>query len=187
VVPSRLLENRCGHSRRFGPNLQTQEPVIWNETALSLSSAYVPTLMKCAFYSFSLQRLGGVFEVRIYPSEYSIPNIMAACKETPDAEYAWPSKVIHGIDFTKLEKVVGSIDYASVRKRRAIYSRLYHEASISHQQGRGISFTDMLLLLAHHKLIVDREALVFVSRLCIDNNLLTFLQLEGSCRPDGNQ
>jgi hypothetical protein len=173
AVPSRSLENRCAPSRRFGPNLQTQELVIWNETVLSLSSAYVPDPYEMIVCSFSPQRLGGVFEVRIYPSEYSIPNIMAACKETPDAAYDWPSNVINGIDFTKLEKVVGSIDYASVRKRRAIYSRLYHEASISHQQGRGISFTDMLLLLAHHKLIVDREALVFVPHLCIDCIWLT--------------
>jgi hypothetical protein len=89
---------------------------------------------------------------------------MAACKESTEAEYAWPSKIIDGIDLTKLEKFLGGIDYASVRKRRATYSRLYHEATISDRQGRGISFTDMLLLLAHHKLIVDREALVFVNR-----------------------
>jgi hypothetical protein len=145
-------------------------------------------MIKYEIYSFSLQRLSGVFEVRIYPSEYTIPNIMTACKESSEAEYTWPSKVIDGIDISKLEKIVGGIDYASIRKRRAIYSRLYHEASISHQQGRGISFTDMLLLLAHHKLIVDREALVFVSHLCIDNNSLTsLLQLEGSCCPNRNQ
>lgn len=66
-----------------------------------------------------------------------------------------------GIDIGKLNKVLNEIDYAAIRRRRVIYSRLYHEASISHH-GRGISFTDMLLLLAHHKLIVDREALVYV-------------------------
>ncbi|KAI0069618.1 hypothetical protein K474DRAFT_1063693 [Panus rudis PR-1116 ss-1] len=31
---------------------------------------------------------------------------------------------------------------------------------MTHEPGKGISFTNMLLLLAHHKLIVDREALV---------------------------
>jgi len=59
-----------------------------------------------------------------------------------------------------LDRMLGSIDSAEVRRRKAIYERLYHEASISHEQGLGISFTDMLTLLAHHKLIVDAEALV---------------------------
>ncbi|KAG6833310.1 hypothetical protein H0H87_008942 [Tephrocybe sp. NHM501043] len=72
----------------------------------------------------------------------------------------WSSRVVEGVDLGKLEAVLSGLDYTAVRKRRAIYSRLYHEASISHQQGRGISFNDMLILLAHHKLIVDGEALV---------------------------
>ncbi|KAL1701237.1 Ion transport protein-domain-containing protein [Schizophyllum commune] len=104
-------------------------------------------------------KLSGIFEVRIYPQQHSIPNIINAAKESSNSEYAWPSLVVDGIDIGKLNKVLNEIDYAAIRRRRVIYSRLYHEASISHH-GRGISFTDMLLLLAHHKLIVDREALV---------------------------
>lgn len=85
---------------------------------------------------------------------------MASCRATSGSEYVWQSKVVDGIDLHKLGKVLDGIDYSAIRRRRNIYSRLFHEASISHQQGRGISFTDMLLMLAHHKLIVDREALV---------------------------
>lgn len=106
------------------------------------------------------QRLSGIFEARIYPIEYSIPNIMAASRDSAESDYAWPPKVVEGVDLNKLGKVLNGIDYTAIRRRRNLYSRLYHEASISHQQGRGISFTDMLLMLAHHKLIVDREALV---------------------------
>ncbi|KAJ7661709.1 Ion transport protein-domain-containing protein [Mycena rosella] len=105
-------------------------------------------------------KLSGVFEARIYPAEFSIPNIQAMCKPSNDSQYSWPGRVVDGVDLNKLEKVLKDIDYASIRKRRAVYSRLYHEASISHQQGRGMSFTDMLFLLAHHKLIVDRDALI---------------------------
>jgi hypothetical protein len=97
---------------------------------------------------------------------------MAACKDTNNSDYTWPSKVCEGTDLNKLGKVLNGIDYAAIRRRRNLYSRLYHEASISHQQGRGISFTDMLLMLAHHKLIVDREALVYVAILA---QMLTFL------------
>lgn len=102
-------------------------------------------------------RLSGAFEVKIYPTEYSIPNIMRACKQSPHPNTAW---VEGGLDLGKLESLLNGIDYSMIRKRRAIYSRLYHEAIISHQPGRGISFNDMLLLLAHHKLIIDGEALI---------------------------
>ncbi|KAG6853798.1 hypothetical protein C0991_001248 [Blastosporella zonata] len=105
-------------------------------------------------------KLSGAFEVKIYPSEYSIPNIVDVCRESSEPGMNWSSRVVEGVDLGKLEAVLSGLDYAAIRKRRAIYSRLYHEASISHQQGRGISFNDMLILLAHHKLIVDGEALV---------------------------
>ncbi|GLB42802.1 putative calcium channel [Lyophyllum shimeji] len=111
-------------------------------------------------------KLSGAFEVKIYPTEYSIPNIVEVCKESQESGMNWSSRIVSdvvpgkpAIDMGKLEAVLSGLDYAAIRKRRAIYSRLYHEASISIQQGRGISFNDMLILLAHHKLIVDGEAL----------------------------
>lgn len=100
-----------------------------------------------------------MFEVRIYPAEYSISNVVEICK-CPLKQEAQPLRVVGGLDLSKLERILDDIDYTQVRKRKAIYSRLYYEASISHEPGLGISFTDMLTLLAHHKLIVDAEALV---------------------------
>jgi hypothetical protein len=103
--------------------------------------------------------LNGVFEVRIYPVEYNVRNILSVCKDPLDKQ-AWRSRVVEGVDLTKLEQIVDGIDFSEIRKRRALYSRLYHEASISHEHGLGMSFSDMLTLLAHHKLIVDADALV---------------------------
>ena len=105
------------------------------------------------------QKLSGVFEVRIHPVEYNISNIVEICKQPPGEE-DWTPRVVEGLDLNKLERILDGIDYAEVRKRKAVYIRLYHEAIISHEHGRGISFTNMLTLLAHHKLIVDAEALV---------------------------
>ncbi|KAH6905112.1 high-affinity cell membrane calcium channel [Coprinopsis sp. MPI-PUGE-AT-0042] len=103
-------------------------------------------------------KLSGIFEVRTYPSEYSIPNILSFCRD-PLGKNAWSQKVIHGVDLGKLERTLDSINYKEIRQRRAVYARLYHEATVSHEPGLGISFTNMLILLAHHKLIVDAEAL----------------------------
>lgn len=88
---------------------------------------------------------------------------MRASMDSGDASYGYGEPKISGeIDLFKLNKELDKIDYASIRRRRHLYSRLYHEATISHRTGKGISFTDMLLLLAHHKLIVDKDALMCV-------------------------
>jgi hypothetical protein len=56
----------------------------------------------------------------------------------------------------KLEKILNTIDYAAIRKRRATYFRLFHAATIlTRQNGGGISFRNMLFLLTHQRLIVD--------------------------------
>jgi hypothetical protein len=115
-----------------------------------------------------LQRLSGVFEVKIYPSEYSIKNLANACRQSQISNTAW---VVEGLDLGKLESLLNGIDYPTIRQRRAIYSRLYHEAIIAHEPGYGISFNDMLVLLAHHILIDDGEALVYVH--CESSSLLT--------------
>jgi len=73
-----------------------------------------------------------------------------------------PSHVVQGIDLTELKHTLDGINYTAVKKQKALYSRLYHEANVTHHSGKGISFTEMLLLLAHYKLIVDRDALVYV-------------------------
>jgi len=84
---------------------------------------------------------------------------MEACKESQDPVLNWSSKIIDGVNVGRLEAVLNGIDYSAIRKRKAVFSRLYHEAIISHGE-RGILFNEMLILLAHHKLIVDGEALM---------------------------
>jgi len=116
---------------------------------------YLERSQFAAFFS----KLSGVFEVRIHPVEYRISNIVEICKQPPGEDDRAP-RVVNGLDLNKLERILDGIDYAEVRRRKAVYIRLYHEASILHEHRLGISFTDMLTLLAHHKLIVDAEALV---------------------------
>ncbi|EIW77746.1 hypothetical protein CONPUDRAFT_167813 [Coniophora puteana RWD-64-598 SS2] len=100
-----------------------------------------------------LGKLGGVFETRIYPENYNVKVLVAECSNGK-------SKKTQGLNIKQLNRALNDVDYDAIRKRRNVYSRLYHEATYFHSKGRGISFTNMLLLLAHHKLIVDREALV---------------------------
>ncbi|KZV67749.1 hypothetical protein PENSPDRAFT_687890 [Peniophora sp. CONT] len=105
-------------------------------------------------------QLSGIFEVRIYPAEFHYSNILSASSEA-SAEANWQTeRVFEGVNLRKLNAALNKIDYAEIRRRRNLYSRLYHEANITHEQGKGISFTNMLMLLAHHKLIEDKDALI---------------------------
>ena len=65
--------------------------------------------------------------------------------------------VKRAVDVRQVEKQIAQIDYGRVRSYRQQFSRLYHDARISAEPGRGISFTSMLMLLAHYKLIDDEE------------------------------
>ena len=105
-----------------------------------------------------IQKLSGIFEVKIYPQEFSIPQILARAQGPLRGEYSHSrSRVVAGVDLDALDATLSHLDRAEIKRRKNLYNRLYHEARIS---GKEISFTNMLFLLAHHKLIVDREALV---------------------------
>jgi hypothetical protein len=105
------------------------------------------------------QKLNGIFEVRIYPTEYSVPSIVSTCKDAAKIVTKEGTKEEMTLNPRKINKVLMKIDFDVIRQRRAVYCRLFHEASIIDSHRKGISFTDMLFLLAHHKLIVDRDAL----------------------------
>jgi hypothetical protein len=100
--------------------------------------------------------------VKIYPTEFSIPNINAGCMRSAETlTYQDDHSYGHQrLDLENLSKTLDKMDQVAIRKRKATFNRLYHEAIISHRPGIGISFTDTLLLLAHHKFIVDADALV---------------------------
>ena len=111
-----------------------------------------------------MQKLTGIWDVRLYPADCSIQNLMRAAVPDPVAKAAGKLLVVTGtkraVDFRRIEAKIKTIDYDQVRKRRRVYTRLYHEARISEEPGRGISFTSMLMMLAHHKLIDDEKALL---------------------------
>ena len=68
--------------------------------------------------------------------------------------------VKRAVDLRRVEALTAQIDYLLVRQRRGIFARLFHEARISEEPGRGISFTTMLMMLAHNTLIDDEKALL---------------------------
>jgi len=128
---------------------------VWAEFA-NPKTGYLERTNFVRFFS----KLSGVFEVRIYPAHYSIPKLVDRAKTAANGESLWRSRVVEGVDLDALSADLDKLDRMTVKRRKELYNRIYHEARISYEPGKGISFTNMLLLLAHHKLIVDRDALV---------------------------
>lgn len=104
-----------------------------------------------------------MFEVRPYPAEYSMRNLLRASipdrVESASGRLLVVNGVRQAVDVRRVEGLVGQIDAQQVRERRNTFIRLYHEARISSEPGRGISFTSMMFMLAHYKLIDDEKAL----------------------------
>lgn len=99
--------------------------------------------------------------MRIYPVEARIDRILERARELSFQQHG-KLDPDHSVDIPALQDILSTVDHAQVHKRRAIYNRLYHEALVIEEAGRGISFTNMLLLLAHYKIIEDDKALKFV-------------------------
>jgi hypothetical protein len=112
------------------------------------------------------QRLSGVFELRLYPAEFSISNLIRSSIPDPvmnaSGRVLTATGVKTAVDVNRLQEIISQIDYNKVRERRRVFARLYNEARISEEPGKGIGFTAMLMLLAHYKLIEDEEALQYV-------------------------
>jgi hypothetical protein len=103
-----------------------------------------------------------VFEVRLYPTEQSIPNLLR--NAVPDSDTPMQQIITganYSVDTRKLRHQMAKIDYTKVRRRRRQYVRLFNEAKMSQdpRDPRGVSFTAMLLMLAHYTLIDDEKAL----------------------------
>lgn len=59
----------------------------------------------------------------------------------------------------KLANALEDLDVAQVKRRRAVYTRLYHEACLAEEVGKGISFSAMLQIIAHYTLLTDEASL----------------------------
>lgn len=96
-----------------------------------------------------LSQLRGLFEVRIYDEYHSVPTILQQCRRETD---------VSDIDLHLLRNSIDRLPIEEIRERRRNFNILYEEAMISADH-RGISFTRMLLMLAHYKFIDDNKAL----------------------------
>lgn len=84
-----------------------------------------------------------------------------------DAFFNWPASPTSltpqedagQTDAERLARALASVDAGELRMRRERFNRVYHEAVLVAHPRKGVSFTDMMLVLARAKLIDAHEAL----------------------------
>ncbi|CAG8639396.1 14659_t:CDS:10, partial [Cetraspora pellucida] len=116
-------------------------------------------------------KLDGSFKVRIFDDEFLIPNLRKHSRIvhrlSEDLDFLHPKNdvfKVDDVDIKKLEQNLSRLDVRKTFQRRKTYNLIYQEALItiekdSNGNEKGISFTNMLLLLAHYKLIDDEKCL----------------------------
>ena len=111
-----------------------------------------------------LGELSGVFEMRIYPEDFTIGKFKSACGihersaklsigdgrmfDSPDA-----------MDLAALNQKLEFMPVDEVRARRQRMRVFYEEVTVSADPDRGINFNFLLMTLAHYKVINDNKSL----------------------------
>lgn len=109
-----------------------------------------------------LGELSGVFEMRIYPHEDTVHQILEDIREEPPSSRHASITVASascGVNLQKLNRRLSEINIADVRERRRRYNIFYEEVMVSADPDKGISFTTVLMILAHYNIINDSKSL----------------------------
>ncbi|KAK8138665.1 calcium channel subunit cch1 [Apiospora sp. TS-2023a] len=112
-----------------------------------------------------LGELSGVFTMRIYDPEDSVRSILEDVRNDPSQgrhtsiASGVASTSAYGVDIRKLNARLDKIDVMGVRHRRRQFNVFFEEVMVSADPDRGISFTTVLMILAHYNIISDSKSL----------------------------
>lgn len=109
-----------------------------------------------------LGELSGVFEMRIYSQEHSVRRILEDIQTAPTSgriRSMASASAASGVDLDLLNQRLAQINPREVRKARARHNLFFEEVMVSADVDRGISFTTVLMILAHYNVISDNKSL----------------------------
>lgn len=109
-----------------------------------------------------LGELSGVFEMRIYTQENSVRRILEDIQSQPTGGRITSmssASAATGVNLKALNKRLSKIDPREVQRSRARYNLFFEEVMVSADVDRGISFTTVLMILAHYNVISDNKSL----------------------------
>ncbi|KAH7388720.1 Ion transport protein-domain-containing protein [Pyrenochaeta sp. MPI-SDFR-AT-0127] len=109
-----------------------------------------------------LGELSGIFEMRIYDGDFTVGRLIEQCGVTSRRESNLPvagREPTPDIDIESLNRCLAQLPIAEIRRRRQRMNTFYEEVLVSSDPDRGIQFTSLLMILAHHKVINDNKSL----------------------------
>ncbi len=92
--------------------------------------------------------------MRIYDGEFTVGRLLEDCQADPTS-----TRTADGVDLTKLAQKVSQIPIHEIKRRRGRLNLFYEEILVSAEVDRGISFTTVLMTLAHYKVINENKSL----------------------------
>ncbi|KAH7026510.1 Ion transport protein-domain-containing protein [Microdochium trichocladiopsis] len=109
-----------------------------------------------------LSELSGVFEMRVYDPDDSVGRILDDVRdERPISRHSSivTTSALTGVNLEKLNDRLNQIDRRQVQERRRRFRMFYEEVMVSADIDNGISFSDVLMILAHYNLINESKSL----------------------------
>lgn len=104
-----------------------------------------------------------MFQIGIYDGDHSVRSILEHCqakpRDFPGGGSVRSSRNDEGINLEKLNECLSTIPVAEIRRRRARMNTFYQEILVSADHDRGVSFSSLLMILAHYNVINDTKSL----------------------------
>ncbi|KAI8096858.1 Ion transport protein-domain-containing protein [Halteromyces radiatus] len=115
--------------------------------------------IKVKDYMSFWRKLDGMFAINIYDDEFSYKNLVKACTLPNQADDSKDDRYNTRINLKKLNKILERLDRTTIHKRKHDMNMIYWETAMT-ESVQGVSFNQMLLMLAQRKLIVPENALL---------------------------
>ncbi|KAI8991980.1 Ion transport protein-domain-containing protein [Mycotypha africana] len=106
------------------------------------------------------RKLDGIFKCRIFEPEYSYKALVKGCRQNSDGPYLLNDPYEHNLDLAALNEKLKLLDKRDLHSRRQDLEKLYWETALIESTTKGVTFNQMLLMLAQRKLIIPEKALL---------------------------
>lgn len=100
--------------------------------------------------------------MRIYDTENSVRRILEDVQSTAPTGHVQSvgsASQVTAIDINALNKRLSNIDPQAIQRSRTRYNLFYQEVMVSADPENGISFTSVMMILAHYNIINDNKSL----------------------------
>lgn len=101
-----------------------------------------------------LGQLSGIFAMRIHEDTYRVRSILEDCRTD-----AIGPGIIERVDIHLLNRRLSMIPVHKIRRQRLLFNLFYEECMVTVDRDLGIGFNQLLITLAHYKIINDSKSL----------------------------